>query len=160
MTAERNLGSPNSSSNYPAYEAASLSGIARWKIQELLYLRVNPKGGWLEKSCCWCTEPRIVLSQSASRWLSLGWETFWRNPYCWPVDQLIIHIGVEFICKQPTLLRLESQQIEGKIRTLVSQLPDIGKPLNVQNQNLQYQTPLSPEMQMKLLNLDILWILT
>ena len=39
MTAERNLGSPNSSSNYPAYEAASLSGIARWKIQELLYLR-------------------------------------------------------------------------------------------------------------------------
>lgn len=29
MTAERNLGSPNSSSNYPAYEAASLSGIAR-----------------------------------------------------------------------------------------------------------------------------------
>ena len=101
MTAERNLGSPNSSSNYPAYEAASLSGIARWKIQELLYLRVNPKGDWLEKSCCWCTEPRIVSSQSASRWRSLGWETFWRNS--WPVDQFIIHIGVEFICKQPTL---------------------------------------------------------
>ena len=84
MTSERNLGSPNSSSNYPAYEAASLSGIARWKIQELLYLRVNPKGGWLEKSCCWCTEPRIVSSQSASRWRSLGWETFWRNSYYWP----------------------------------------------------------------------------
>ena len=87
ITAERNLGSPNSSSNYPAYEAASLSGIARWKIQELLYLRVNPKGGWLEKSCCWCTEPRIVSSQSASRWRSLGWETFWLNS--WPVDQLM-----------------------------------------------------------------------
>ena len=48
MTAERSLGNPNSSSNYPAYEAASLDGIARSKR-----LSFDINSIFIEPMCTW-----------------------------------------------------------------------------------------------------------
>ena len=127
MTAERNMGNPNSSSNYPAYEAASLDGVARskcfyiWSFDYFLR-RLTGKQMLVVHGA---RDSLIPISHS----MALARV---RN---------ILHFGID--CWKSTSME-RSELLWARYR----------KSIVCPNQNLQYQTPPSPEMQMKLINLD------
>ena len=139
MTAERNLGNPNSSSNYPAYEAASLDGIARSKCLRFDHLIFSiRKGSPPLSERCVLVRAYLFWERSASL-KAVNWKEnacgSWGKGQCYPHQPLnAIGSGEKFetwiLCWESTSME-RSELLWARYR----------KTIVCPNQNLQYQTP-------------------